>query len=141
LFGEVNDATRFEIIAAEPAGGSVLPGPSPCPRSTTAALRRPDQPAPRLQIELLQQLHLISNRGAKEAMRYRYSRRGPEVTRIERRVAFVAVLAQISLDRRRRYLIGRKLVIASKFIRTQYSKCEPAAQMEFVLSALAPKCR
>jgi len=74
-------------------------------------------------------------------MRYRHSRRGSEVTRIERRVAFVAVLAQISLDRRRRYLIGRKLVIASKFIRTQCSKCEPAAQMEFVLSALAPKCR
>jgi hypothetical protein len=34
-------------------------------------------------------------------MRYRHSRGGPEVTRIERRVAFAAVLAQISLGRRR----------------------------------------
>jgi hypothetical protein len=50
-----------------------------------------------LQHELLRQLHLISNREAKEAMRYRQSLGGPEVTRIERRVAFVAALRRSRL--------------------------------------------
>ena len=74
------------MIAAKPARGSVPPRPSSCPRSTTGALRRPDQPAPRLQRKLPQLLHLINNRGAKEAMRYRHSRRGPERYRDQSRV-------------------------------------------------------